>query len=183
MSKTDSILIGFAPVYRADARVLVLGSMPGIASLQAGRYYAHPRNAFWLIMDELCGAGPGLPYAQRLQCLRAGGMALWDVLHQCRRPGSLDSNIRHQDLQVNDFAALLQHCPSLECIVFNGGKAAQLFRRLALPTLQQHAQLAPRLHDMVLQSMPSTSPAYAAMPLAQKLITWQQLIWPHLQRR
>jgi len=174
------ILQGLAPVYRSNARVLVLGSMPGVASLQSAQYYAHPRNAFWPIMGSLCGAGPGLAYARRLHRLRQAGVALWDVVKQCQRDGSLDSSIRQQDLALNDFAELLEQCRDLRCICLNGHKAAALFRRRALPLLQQSAALTVRLQQIELHDMPSTSPAHAAMSRVQKQTIWQQAMTPHL---
>ncbi|MEX1249596.1 MAG: DNA-deoxyinosine glycosylase [Hyphomonas sp.] len=87
------IVRSFAPVSAPDARVLILGSMPGTASLQAGQYYAHPRNAFWPIMGALCGARPDLPYTDRAVKLKGEGVAVWDVLQACKREASLDASI------------------------------------------------------------------------------------------
>jgi len=161
---------GFPPVYDRLARVLILGSMPGIASLEQGEYYAHPRNAFWPIMGELVGAGPGLPYAQRLARLRAAGVALWDVLYACRREGSLDARIEIASEQPNAIPGLLAECRGIDRILFNGGAAERLFSRHVagrLVTLDREFQL---------QRLPSTSPAYAAMPFAAKLAAWRSAL-------
>jgi len=182
MSSSDTIVTGFAPIYRADARVLVLGSMPGAASLQAAQYYAHPRNAFWSIMDSVCGAGVALPYAQRLQRLRQAGIALWDVLQQCQRDGSLDSNIRQRGMQVNDFSTVLRECTQLRCICLNGGKAAALFHRHVVLQMHSNAASAERWQQIKLLTMPSTSPAYAAMPTARKHAIWEQRMRPFLHQ-
>ena len=111
MSPDRTAVCSFPPAFRTDARVLILGSMPGEASLAAGRYYAHPRNAFWPIMGALFGAGAELPYDQRLARLNAAGVALWDVIARCRRPGSLDSAI--EDSVPNDLASLKRRAPKL----------------------------------------------------------------------
>lgn len=156
------MLCGFPPVAGPGCRVLVLGSMPGAASLAAGEYYAHPRNAFWPIMGALCGAGPDLPYPRRLARLRAGGIALWDVLHSCERDGSLDSAIR--DERANDFSAFFAAHPGIRRVFFNGAKAEAAFRRHALPALP--------VPPLMLR-LPSTSPAYAGLGLAAKCLAWR----------
>src|SRR4249919_3794741 len=97
--------VGFAPVARSDALVLILGSLPGPASLEKQQYYGQPRNAFWPIMGELFGAAPELPYARRLVQLRANRVALWDVCRSAVRPGALDVDIRRDSIAINNFAA------------------------------------------------------------------------------
>ena len=97
---------GFPPVAEASARVLILGSMPGIASLEKNEYYALPRNAFWRVMGDLFGAGAELTYEEKLQTLSSRGIALWDVLKTCYRPGSLDSSIVASSMELNDFTAI-----------------------------------------------------------------------------
>jgi len=161
---------GFAPVAAADARILVLGSMPGVASLRQARYYAHPRNAFWPIAAQVLGFDAAADYPARLQALQQAGVALWDVLQACERPGSLDADIRADTLVPNDFAAFLQAHPRLISICFNGGKAAALFRRHVLPGLPG---LALQYVDL-----PSTSPAHAAASFEKKLAVWREALTP-----
>lgn len=156
------IVRSFPPISAPGARLLILGSMPGIASLEAGQYYAHPRNAFWPIMGQLFGAGPDLPYAERAARLQSQGVAVWDVLRLCVREGSLDSNIR--DEVPNDFAAFFAAQPGIVRILLNGGKAATSFRRHAAYLLPPGAQAI---------TVPSTSPAHAARSLDQKLTLWR----------
>lgn len=161
-------LTGFPPVYSPDIRVLVLGSMPGRISLQAGEYYANPRNLFWLIMHELFGIDPRLPYLKRLEALTRCGVGLWDVLQQCERAGSLDAAIVPASEVPNDFAPLLDECRRLRAFCFNGRKAAQAFRRHVLPSLP--AAVRARVELVVL---PSTSPANAGQSFAEKLKRWR----------
>lgn len=165
-ARTDQVW-GFAPVTAPDARVLVLGSMPGVASLRQARYYAHPRNAFWPIAAQVLGFDAGLDYAERLQALQAAGVALWDVLHACERPGSLDADIRRDTMVPNDFASFLDRHPAITRICFNGGKAATLYRRHVLPTLYRSV-------DYV--DLPSTSPAHAAASFDMKLAAWRRAL-------
>lgn len=152
----------FPPIARADARILVLGSMPGRASLEAGQYYAHPHNAFWRIMGEAVGAGPDKPYAERTRLLKQRGIAVWDVLQSCIRPGSLDADIRNE--VPNDFAAFFAAHPHLAHIGLNGGKAAASFKRHAARYCPQH---------VIVTTLPSTSPAHAARSFAEKCALWR----------
>jgi double-stranded uracil-DNA glycosylase len=156
----------FPAVATRDARVLVLGTLPGPESLRQRQYYAHPRNAFWPIMCRLFGAQPELPYRERLQLLRAHGVALWDVCASAYRAGALDGAIRPDSIVVNDFAGFFRSHRQIGLICFNGGKAAELYRRHVLPGLTDPLRSMPRA------MLPSTSPAYAAMTSAQKLVRW-----------
>lgn len=168
---TSPRLHAFPPVVSARSRVLVLGSMPGAASLAAGEYYAHPRNAFWPIMQTVLGFPPGLPYPQRLAQLEQGGIALWDVAASCERPGSLDTAIRHDTVVANDIAALLAQYPAITLLCCNGQSVANLFRRhvLAAQTLPPSVKVA---------VLPSTSPANARMTVADKTRIWMGEISP-----
>jgi double-stranded uracil-DNA glycosylase len=156
----------FAPVSNADARVLILGSMPGRESLRQNQYYAHPSNVFWKIMGELTGARPALPYPERLRILQSSGIALWDVLGSCERDGSLDSDIRNES--ANDFAAFFAQHPHIAQVFFNGAKAEQCFRK---SVLEKQA-----LPPLSLHRLPSTSPAHAGMRYAEKLQAWRIII-------
>ena len=157
----------FAPVETPHARVLILGTMPGVASLQAQQYYAHPRNTFWPIMATLLGFDVALPYEQRLAQLRANRIALWDVLASCHRPGSLDANIARDSEQPNDFVSLFAHCRQIRAVACNGGSAFALFRRHVLPVVD--------VSGIDVLQLPSTSPAHAGMSLATKLAEWRRL--------
>ncbi len=161
---------GFPPIAADGARVLILGSMPGEASLAAGEYYAHPRNAFWPIMGALLGFDPALPYVERARRLAAARIALWDVAQSCVRPGSLDARMR--EVAPNDFAGFLASHPGIRHIFFNGAKAETLFARLVLPALPEAARRLPR------SRLPSTSPAHASLSQAAKLARWRAILAP-----
>lgn len=164
-SATPRLCHSFPPVCSADARVLVLGSMPGAASIAAAQYYAHPRNAFWQIMGALFGASPALPYEQRLQRLAVAGVALWDVIACGEREGSLDSAIRPDSIEANDFARLFSDCPRIRHVFFNGAAAETIFRRHVSPRMA--------LPELRFTRLPSTSPAHAARSFDAKLAAWQ----------
>lgn len=165
----------FAPLADDQSRILILGSMPGLASLAAGQYYAHPRNAFWPIMARLLRFDPALDYAGRVAALQGAGIALWDVLQSCTRPGSLDADIDPASQVSNDFAGFLAAHPTITALFFNGATAESCFRRAVLPTLPAGAPPGRRL--------PSTSPAHAALSVEQKLAAWQIILAPLQQRR
>lgn len=159
----------FAPLARRDARVLILGSMPGAESLRRRQYYAHPRNQFWPIMGELVGADPRLPYAQRVVRLLEHRIAVWDVLKQCRRDGSLDSDIARDSEVANDLADFLERHASLRAVFFNGGKSETVFGR------QVRARLGAAARRLRCARLPSTSPAHAGMSAAAKLRAWRRI--------
>jgi double-stranded uracil-DNA glycosylase len=162
------LLTSFPPVIAPGAKALILGSMPGAASLALQQYYGHPRNLFWPIMGELVGAYPTLPYAERLAALQSAGIALWDVLKHCERPGSLDASIVAGSEAPNDFPSLLSQYATIRAICFNGKKAEQTFQRHVLPLLP--AAVTARIE---LIALPSTSPANAYQSFEQKLARWQ----------
>lgn len=157
----------FPPVENSRARILILGSMPGVASLRAGQYYAHPQNQFWPIVCGLLGLSEVPAYAARVRLLLANRIALWDVLESCVREGSLDSAIRDRTVEVNDFPGFFRTHPDVSRILFNGAKAEAAWRSKVLPALgAAHAGLETL-------RLPSTSPAHAVMGLAQKRRAWK----------
>ncbi len=157
---------GFAPIVRSNASILILGSLPSERSLQAGQYYAHPQNAFWRIMRDLTGAEGA--YEERCATLVDHGIALWDVLRQSVRPGSMDADIDLETAACNDFDGFLSAHRHIALICFNGKKAAQLFQRFVVV---DKAYLPGRFG-----TLPSTSPAYASMTYDDKLARWRRAI-------
>lgn len=149
----------FEPVVDANTRLLILGSLPGDASLKAAQYYAHPQNAFWRLVGGVIGRElPALPYTDRLEALKAAGIGLWDVIASAHRPGSLDGAIRNAE--AADLNRLIESLPSVRAVAFNGGTAARLGRpRLAART------------EIALIDLPSSSPAYTR-PFAEKAAVW-----------
>lgn len=164
-----ALLTGLPPVWDSRSRILILGSMPGARSLAEQRYYAHQNNAFWPIMAACLGFDPGAPYEERTAALREAGIALWDVLANCVRPGSLDTAIESETAAANDLAPLLSACPDLRLIAFNGAAAERWFSRLVRPSLPAAASLPTR-------RLPSTSPAHAAMRFEEKCRLWRAVL-------
>ena len=159
------VLQGLAPVIGPSTRLVVLGSFPGVASLRAGEYYAHPRNQFWPILSALWDVDlVALPYAERLQQMLVRGLGLWDVYASCQREGSLDSAI--VDARFNDLAGLKQRAPQLQAVAHNGGESARAMRRTR--------ELVVAVHQL-----PSTSPANASWSLERKLAAWRQVFEEH----
>ena len=166
--QTTSRVASFPPIALPNARVLILGSMPGLASLAAAQYYAPPRNAFWPIIAALLGFDPAMHYVERPRALVAGGIALWDALQSCVRPGSLDSAIDQSTMIANDFAGLFARCPPIDHVYFNGAAAERCFRLGVLPALAGF--------DLPCTRLPSTSPAHAGRSFEQKLAAWRAVM-------
>lgn len=166
------MLTGLAPIVSPDTRLLVLGSFPGVASLKAQQYYGHPQNHFWPILFAIFEAesttSPRIDcrssYQIRTDWLLARGVGLWDVYASCEREGSLDSQIRHA--QVNDLSALRQRCPQLAAIAHNGGESFKHARHTQALGLPVH-------------KLPSTSPANASWRFERKLAAWREVFQQH----
>lgn len=160
-------LLGLPPIADHRARVLILGSMPGAMSLQRQQYYAHPGNRFWRVAGRLLGFEPSAPYGERTERIKERGLALWDVLARCRRPGSLDASIERGSEVPNDFAAFLGEHPGIETIGLNGSAAAASFRRAVLPSLGGCYRVL---------DLPSTSGANAAWTWDRLIAQWAELL-------
>lgn len=165
-------ITSFSPIEGESARVLILGSIPGVASLSAGQYYAHPQNAFWKIMGRILDIAPAANYETRVEALKRANIALWDVLESCIRPGSMDTAIDLNSAKPNNIAALLQRQPQLHTICFNGSAAEKIFKQRIQPFLGNVSVKYIRL--------PSTSPAHASMSFEIKLAAWKNALHGHI---
>jgi len=164
------VIESFPPVVGSNPAVLILGSMPGVRSLAEEQYYAHPRNRFWPVLHELIQVDPEASYRERVECMTASGVALWDVLKHCRREGSLDSSIVKTSEDANDVAGFLDRHPSIRAVALNGRKAAEVFRR-RISVLAS----AERGKGPVVLDLPSTSPANARLKLPALVREWEAI--------
>lgn len=160
-----SRVASFPPLVGSAPRVLILGSMPGVKSLQAGQYYAHPQNGFWPILGTYCGFAADLPYEARCRALVGRGIAVWDVLQSCERKGSLDTAIVATTERPNDLAGFCASFPTLRGILCNGAKAAATLTRC-------RSSLSAALEVVAL---PSTSPAHT-LARAEKARRWHEAL-------
>ena len=166
MKKDNTHCIGLSPSVDRRSEILILGSMPGAASLAAQEYYAHPANRFWPLIARLLDE-PEVPkdYAKRLGMLLRHHIALWDAIDTCDREGSLDSDIRN--VKANDFTAFLKKWPSIRTIGLNGGKAYTTFAKSNQSLLSRS--------DLRILKLPSTSPANARWRMDDLLRAWKEL--------
>jgi len=158
---TEPLREGLTPVVGDGARVLILGSFPSERSLESGEYYANRRNQFWPLLSDVFGFDPEAPYEDRIATVTQHGVALWDVVHSCRRAGSLDAKIDRKTLVVNNFGPMLTDYPTIERVFVNGLTAFELFERhvdTALPAVR----------------LPSSSGALP-MSFADKLARWREV--------
>ncbi len=163
-TSTEPHAIGFPPIAQSNAKLLILGSLPGQDSLRQQQYYAHPRNAFWRVIEAVFGIPACLPYIQRCQALTDAGVALWDVCASAHRPGSLDGAIKPDSVVANDLADFLLQHPQIQQVYFNGATAAALFRK----HIQPHIEIATF-------QLPSTSPAHATLAFEEKVQRWSAI--------
>ncbi|MGI6004473.1 MAG: DNA-deoxyinosine glycosylase [Christensenellales bacterium] len=169
MTQPDGRIRSFGPIVGDKSRLLILGTAPSIASLQQGIQYGHPRNAFWPIVCELAGIDVKDGFDVRRKALPQRGLALWDVIESCLRPGSLDSAIR--EVVINDFDTLWKDYPSIKAVCCNGKTAQKLFLK--------HVELPDDVK--YLGGLPSTSPAYT-MPFEEKRRIWRDMLLPYIRQ-
>jgi len=175
------IITGFPPISQPHAHTLILGSMPSAQSLKKQQYYAHPRNGFWPIVADLFGIEES-GYEARARAIADAGLAIWDVMRACTRPGSLDADIDKHSIVPNDFAAFYTSHTNIDRVFFNGAKAESVYLRMVLPELvdvkndgKEGAKDENPIPNMHYQRLPSTSPAHAAMSLAEKKQAWRTI--------
>ena len=149
-----------------DAEVLILGSMPGEESLRRNEYYGNPRNSFWEIMGILFGFNPGLNYNERVNVLKKNRIALWDVMKECERSGSLDTGIKGESIVENDFISFYSLFPAIRAVFFNGSRAEKEYMKRVLPGL---SGLKYKIRHL---RLPSTSPAMTRLSLNDKILIW-----------
>lgn len=169
--------VGFQPIANPNARILILGTLPGKVSLERRQYYAQPRNAFWKIMEGLFGAPECAEYEERIRKFQDRRMALWDVCAEAVRQGSLDTNIQPSTILANDFNSFFAAHSQIALVCFNGANAEKLFRRHVLPTL------SPSFSKFRYEVLPSTSPAHASMRFETKQARWKAAIHNELLRQ
>jgi len=159
----------FPPLVGAEPNCLVLGSMPGRISLDSQRYYAHRQNRFWWILANVYGWKPDASYAEHVAYALKHRVAIWDVLFDCERPGSLDSKIVTASERPNDICEFMQHHPTIDTVLFNGAAAYKIFRR-------HQRGFHSSFPSVKLLQLPSTSPAYASMSPNDKLRVWRRAL-------
>ena len=158
-----SRITSFPPVISQDSKILILGSVPGVKSLEMSQYYAHPQNHFWKIIFSLLNETFSTNYRVRMAVLEKHGIALWDVIDSCERVGSLDSKIRNEE--ANDILQLLKNHPNIKAIYCNGQKSYKNIQKI----LKNETSIP-------IVALPSTSPAYASLNFQQKLEQWKVIL-------
>lgn len=166
---TKQVDQAFEPIIGETPRVLILGSMPSQLSLASSQYYGNPNNAFWWIMGEVFGFDAQASYLQRCEALKGSGIAVWDVIERCHRPGSLDSDIDKASVQANNFAAFFASHPSITSCLFNGQASQKLFNQHMGKSFLEHL-------DIHSECLPSTSPAHASISRDQKFEVWKPVL-------
>ena len=152
----------FPPIINQNSKILILGSIPGIKSLEMQQYYAHPQNKFWRIIFEIFSEEFTSDYSERIKILEKHHIALWDVIDTCERKGSLDSEIRNEE--ANKIGELILNYPNIKVIFCNGQKSYKNLLRIL-----------PNDFHLPIIALPSTSPAHASLKYEEKLVSWLEI--------
>ena len=152
----------FPPIIDRDSKILILGSIPGIKSLEKQQYYAHPQNKFWKIIFELFNEEFTENYAERIAVLKKNHVALWDVIDSCERRGSLDSEIKNEE--ANQIDKLLEEYPNIQAIFCNGGKSHKNLQKILGKNFKIPIYL-----------LPSTSPLHT-ISFERKFEDWKKIL-------
>lgn len=155
----------FPPIIDYNCEAIVLGSMPGVKSLEKGEYYAHKQNSFWDIMEKHFKVYSDFTYRQKVKLLLNNKIALWDVIHSCKRKGSFESSIEDDSIIVNDFPDILLENPNIKYIFCNGTAAYTAFNKYVLKELDHFL-------DIEVFKLPSSSPANTRITKEQKVKAW-----------
>lgn len=153
----------FKPIIDENSKIIILGSIPSVKSLKNNEYYGNPRNQFWKLIYSIFNEEMENEYSKRIDYILRHKIALWDVISNCFRPGSLDTSIRNAS--INDFETLFKEHPNIKYIFFNGAKAENLFMK----NIDRK-----QIEDKLLFKLPSSSPA-RAIPLQEKIKYWKKL--------
>lgn len=165
-SKDGVRIYSFQPIIGKEPRILILGSMPSIRSLEHGQYYAHPRNHFWPLIFKVLNEEDPKEYDKRIDLLKQRHIALWDCIESCERTGSLDSNI--VQVILNDIGALLANHVSIQAIFFNGSRAQKEFFRA-------YQNQTNNLLEYVLLPSSSPVPRKGMITIQDKLPAWMSI--------
>ena len=152
----------FPPIIDKESKILILGSIPGVKSLEMQQYYAHPQNKFWKIICEIFNEEFTTDYTERIKILEKYHVALWDVIDTCERKGSLDSEILNEE--ANKIGELLHNYPNIKAIFCNGQKSYKNLQKILLKEFH-----------LPIIALPSTSPAHASLKYEEKLLSWQKI--------
>lgn len=161
--------LSFPPIFSRNATILILGSAPGVQSIKVKQYYGHKRNTFWKIMGEIFEFNYNSPYKDRENMLIHNNVAVWDVIKNCKRKGSLDSNIKQKSIEINNFNDLFNQLNKIEMIFFNGALPEKEYIKRVIPSLHEKFKSIPYMR------LPSTSPALASLSYEEKLEKWNAI--------
>jgi hypoxanthine-DNA glycosylase len=163
------IIHTIAPVYNADSRVLILGTMPSPQSRAAAFYYGHKHNRFWTILGAVFNSETGPSVEDKKRFLLSRRIALWDVLAECDISGASDASIRNP--AANDFGVIFAAAP-VKAVLTTGRKAYRFYEKLCAAK-----------YGVPFFYLPSPSPANCAISMEQIAERYRELLLRFLGTR